>query len=69
MKINLTAVKNAGYNSTTRTPNENALPQKQPTYYKPLDQNIISVKSNSVHYKIVKEDPQPANIVLHLLLS
>ena len=55
MKINLTAVKQANYMTPTKSS-----PLKQNTnytHYKQLEQNVISVKSNSIHYRIVKEDP------------
>ena len=49
MKINLNAVKNTQF-STKRSPLSIS-----PSKIKPLDQNVISVFSNSIHYKIVRE--------------
>ena len=52
MNINLSALKNQNATSTTRTFKHG----NPPPPYKTLDPNIISVSSNSVHYRLVREE-------------
>jgi len=69
MKINLTAVNNPQLNSTNRTNKEKFAANSQPAYYKPLDPNIVSVKSNAVHYKLIREDHKGAENNINLPIS
>eukprot|EP00347_Sterkiella_histriomuscorum_P016619 403352494 len=62
MKINLTAVK-ANFSSSP------SIKEPSPQKMKPLDPNIISVYSNSIHYKIVREDPSRHKNLINLPIS
>lgn len=55
MNINLTALKNTGLTTSNRTFKHG----NPPAPYKALDPNIISVSSNSVHYRLVREETGP----------